>query len=79
MFARCQQYNADDFSDEPDFNTVCSSLTLQTKTYSLAEVWTLWVLSSSLCYTAVAPWGRNIRNPFRLFDKSDLKCDAEVQ
>ena len=22
MFARCQHYNSDDFSDEPDFNTV---------------------------------------------------------
>jgi len=39
LFARCQHYNADDFSDEPDFKLVYgTSLTLQTKTYSLTAV-----------------------------------------
>jgi len=37
MFARCQHYNAGDFSDEASFSIVYRTK-LQTTTYSLAEV-----------------------------------------
>jgi len=45
MFARWQHYNTDDFSDELDL-TILYQFNLRTKTYSVAEVWTPWVLSS---------------------------------